>query len=41
MFGLIMLAILLGVGAISLVAGTDTRDGFADTRWTADPTGLR
>ena len=32
MVGLIMLAILLVIGALSLVAGADSRDGFTDTR---------
>ena len=32
MVGLIVVGILLAIGGLSLVAGTDTRDGFTDTR---------
>ena len=30
MFGLIMLAIFLAIGAIAFLAGADTRDGFTN-----------
>jgi hypothetical protein len=40
MVGLIMIAIVLAVGAFSVIAGVDSREGFTDGRGPTTPVGL-
>ena len=40
MVGLFILIVLLAFGAISILAGVDSRDGFTDPRGPNTPVGL-